>query len=167
MLNRTRVPSKDEKNNDFIHQVIGNKEDGHDGNSIMSVLHTLEEHVHKPSKVYPTGAGGVTVTAAAGAWTLGAAATIIPASTVTSTYDVHYILLESASGDDTFELVLYDDGTECGRIRLTTVDVANARVFTAFPIQTSLLEPNSALTAKVMCSAGSLNVVVSVFYHTY
>lgn len=162
-----RTPGKNERDNDYMWEVLGNKEDGHSGDSAMSKLKMLQEHVHSAAKVYPTGGAGVTVTQAAGAWTLGAAATIIPANTVTKDFDVHYINIEGASGDDTYELVLYDDGVECGRMRFTTVDIANARFLGSIPMQTSLLEKNSALTAKVMGSVGSLNCVISVFYHEY
>lgn len=59
------VPSVNSADNVKSSDVIGNKSDGHDGSSIYSKLEILEDHVHAPSKVYPTLAGGVTLTAGA------------------------------------------------------------------------------------------------------
>ena len=65
--NHTAVSDRNSVNNDTVGDVIGNKTDNHEGTSIYPILEILEDHSHEPSRVYPTLANGVTVTAAAGA----------------------------------------------------------------------------------------------------
>ena len=115
------VPAQDSADNNYIQDVVGNKTDTHDGNSMYAVTETLLEHVHSPSKVYPTLANGVTVTTGAGAWGLGSFVEIVPASTITSDFDIHHISLEALSASGAYELVLYKGAAsseiEIGRVR--------------------------------------------------
>jgi len=130
-------------------------------------LHTIEEHLHSASKVYPTGAGGVTVTSG-GQWTLGNYAQVVPINTITSPFDIHFVNIEGANDDTTYELVLYAATTEIGRIRFTTVDIANARMFPSIPMQTPVIAANSQIQAKVMSSTvGADTVTISLYYHIY
>lgn len=71
------VPVADSAANSTMSQVLGNKTDSHDGDSVMAQLHTLEEHAHSVSKTYPMLKDGVTLTAHADDWALGNAVTII------------------------------------------------------------------------------------------
>lgn len=167
MFQLLRTPEKNERNTAWMHQVIGNKYDDEGGNSVVSMLYNLMRHNHSPSKVYPTGTSGVSVAENAAAWTLGNAAEIIPANTVTRKFDIHYIIIEGASDNDTYELVLYGNGSEIGRVRFRVVDIANARILPMFPIQTAQMDANTMVTAKVMGAAGGENVTISVFYHEY
>jgi hypothetical protein len=106
------VPATDSADNRTMRDVIGSKSDRtyNGGDSIFAEVHTLGDHFHKPVKVYPTLADGITVTGAAGAWTLGSIVEIIPAATVGDPFDVHFVNIESASATDTYEIVLYQGG---------------------------------------------------------
>ena len=148
--------------------VIGNKTDTHSGDSLYGQVKVLNEHIHKPSQVYPTLASGVTVTAGA-AWTLGSFAVIVPASTIGNDFDIHHISVENISANDVYELVLYSGAdaseVEIGRVRFTK----NANLDSVFniPFQTPLTAADSQIKAKLASSVGSNNVTISVFYHTY
>lgn len=132
-------------------------------------LHLASEHIHSVAKVYPTLAAGVTVTTAAGAWTLGNYAQIVPASTIASRFDIHWINVEAASNDDTYELVLYAATTEIGRVRFTVSLTAGGRVLLPpMFFQCPIVAANSQIQAKLACSAGGAETVdISIHYHTY
>lgn len=162
------VPAQDSAKNVVWGDVIGNKNDTHSGDSLVGRIKTLLEHTHKPSKVYPTLANGVTVTGGA-AWILGAFAVIVPASTITDEFDIHHISIENISANDAYEIVLYSGAdaaeVEIGRVRFTKN--ANLDSILNIPIQTPIIAANSQIKAKVASSGGSDNVTVSIFYHTY
>ena len=83
---------------------------GYDNASIIPSareVHILKEHVHSAQMVYPSLAGGTTVTSSAVAWTLGGFQEIIPVNTITDFYDIHWITVEGISADAIFEIVLY------------------------------------------------------------
>ena len=162
------VPSADSSANSTIRDVIGNKTDTHDGNSIYSKLEEAEEHIHSVAKCYPTLANGITVTGGVGAWALGNAATIVPASTITSDYDIHWVNLGTISAADTYELVLYacDTDTEAGRLRFTRA--AGVPSSSDVMFQSMLVPANCRITAKMASSSGGNDTaVVSIHYHTY
>jgi hypothetical protein len=128
----------------------------------------MEEHVHSASKVYPTLAAAVTVTGAAGAATLGNYAEIVPASTITSPFDVHYINVEDASADDSYELVIYATTTEIGRVRFIVDTSVFGSGLPAVPIQTPIVDANAQIQAKVASIGGGGDTVdISLHYHTY
>ena len=164
--NEEYVPVADSAVNIRAADVIGNKNDSHVGSSLYSKAETLLDHVHNVSKVYPTLAGGVQVTAGA-AWTLGAFAEIIPASTITSDFDIHAVDIENISANDVYELVLYQGAsdTEIGSVRFVKDAAQSATLNTI--IQTPIVPANARIRAKIASAAGSDNVTISLRYHTY
>lgn len=166
---RHEVPSVDSADNVYIRDVVGNKNDTHDGDSIKSFSRRADEHIHTSALVYPTGAAGVTITASdAGAWTLGSFTEIVPADTITNDFDIHFVNIEAVSEDTSYELVLYGATTEIGRIRFTSVTIANAGFFVSVPMQTTICEANSQIQAKLMSATGVADTLtVSLFYHQY
>ena len=128
----------------------------------------LEEHAHNKQKVYPTGAGGVTVTAAAGAWTLGAFAEIIPASTLSDDFDIHWMTIEGASAADTYELVLYVEEEEIARSRFVVLGTPANLIIPPKRLQTPILAANSQIQAKLMTAGGGSDTcTISLEYHEY
>jgi len=129
-------------------------------------LHTIEEHVHAVGCVYPTLASGVTVTAGA-AWTLGAFVEVVPASTITDEFDIHYVSIENISANDVYELHLYYGAgdTLAGMVRFVKNAAVDAVV--NVPFMTPLIPANSRIRAKLASASGGDNADISVFYHTY
>lgn len=160
------VPSQNSAANLQSRDVIGNKTDTHDGNSLYAFGHTMDEHIHKASKVYPTLAGGKTVTAAAGAWTLGNFSEIVPINTITDDFDIHFVSIESFTANDVYELVLYATTTEIARVRFARTAVQSPTLNTR--IQTPIIDANTQIQAKIACAGGtSRAITMSIFYHTY
>jgi hypothetical protein len=141
---------------------IAGKETGFDKAKIT------EEHFHGAAKVFPTLAAGETVTGAAGAWTLGAFAEIVPVDTITEDFDIHYINIEDASADDIYELVLYAATTEIGRIRFVVDTGVGGGGFPGLPFQCAIQPKNTQIQAKVASSGGGADTVdISIHYHEY
>ena len=130
----------------------------------------IEEHVHKPSQVYPTLAAGIQVeaTTGVGAWTLGALVEIVPVDTITLGFDIHHVCIEALSANSVYELVLYSGAgdTEIGRVRV--VKNANLDGTMNIPIQTSIVAANSRIRAAIATPADDGETMdISLFYHTY
>ncbi len=91
------VPSANAAANNSFIDVLGNKTDDEDGNSVYSKLYLVERHVHGKSKVFPTLANGIRCTAAATAWKLGPEATIWASAGIATgaKIDVHYLTIAS------------------------------------------------------------------------
>jgi len=164
------VPAQDSAANVVWGDVIGNKTDTHNGNSLYALGETQEEHFHSASKVYPTLADGVTVTGAAGAWTLGGFVEIVPASTIADDFDIHHISIEAINNVDVYELVLYKGAVasevEIGRVRFTKT--SNLDSTFNMPFQCAILDNTERISAKVASKGGgSDSVDISIYYHLY
>ena len=131
------------------------------------MMYRTIKHLCSISKVYPTLAAGVTVTAGnAAAWTLGDFVEVVPASTITSDFAIHNIGVEGISANGVYEIVLYsgDSDTECGRVRFTKNAAQDGTM--EVPFQTTLIDANSKIRAKVASSTGNLDTVdISIRYH--
>ncbi len=156
---------------------IGENDDGHESNTLFGRLMELIDHAHTAQKVYPTQAeevggdegDGVTLTTAAGNWALGTITEIVPASKITSEYDIHEILIEDVNTQDkTYELVLYYGAgdTECGRTRFAAT--SNKGGVPAVAMATILIPANSRIRAQLAIEDGnSKTVKMSIRYHLY
>ncbi len=158
------VPLVDSALNVDMVDVLGNKNDTHDGDSVRAILHTLDEHAHKPSKVWPTLANGVVVTAGV-AWTLGAFAEIAAANDIGVAFDIHHISVEALSANEVYEIVLYAGTTEISRVRVTKN--ANLDGTMNIPVQCPIEPANTQIQAKVATEGGSDTATISLFYHEY
>ena len=156
-----------------IRDVIGNREDtsfsGGNGGGHPSVVGHLTAgyyHVHSPAKVYPTLADSITLTASATAWTLGTKVQIIPADTIATWFDIHWILVHSISATDEYELVLWaDDDTEIGRIAF--VKTAAQAQEGNLPIQIPPQPAGTKISASLACKAGGNTASIKLYYHQY
>ena len=130
-------------------------------------LHVMEEHLHSMSQVYPSMQDGVAVTSA-GVWTLGAFTELIPVNTITEDFDIHFVVLETVSDDEEYELVFYNVETEISRIRFSSDLAAGGRII-SFPIPTlmPIEKKNSQIQMKLASSGDTETVVLSVIYHIY
>jgi hypothetical protein len=173
----TTVPTANTASNGTTRDVVGNKNDTSAGTSLVAkLLQVLEDteilldHIHKEQKVYPTLADGVTVTGGEAAWTLGDYAVVVPASTITSAFDIHWVNIEATSVADEYELVLYSgsDGNEVeiGRCRFTRT--SNLDAVNGVPMQTPVTVANAQIKAKLASdTGGSDTATISVCYHVY
>ena len=165
------VPAVDSAANSTIRDVVGNKSDTHDGTSIAARLHTLDDHAHGKSEVYPTMADGVVVTATANVWTdLGAFAVIAPTNAITVDFDIHFVSVENISANGVYEIVLYAGAdaaeVEIGRKRFSQNAVQDSIV--NVPFQTPMIAANTQIKAKLASDNAVANTVtISLSTHPY
>ena len=159
------VPAVDSPNNDDMVDVLGNKNDTHDGDSAMARLHVLDEHAHKSSICYPSLADGVVVAGGAGVWELGNFVEIVPVNTITEEFDIHYISVEDLSAVDVYEIRLYAGEVQIGCARVART--ANQDSTTQVRIQVPIQPANTQIQAKVASSGGGDSATISLFYHEY
>lgn len=117
-----KVAGVDSTGNVTINDLLGNRNDTDEAETIFGTsLHTYE-HTHHSMKVYPTLANAVLVTAANAAWTLGNFAEIVPINTITHTFHIHHVQIISASANGQYELVVYAGAVEITRMTFSRTD---------------------------------------------
>ena len=135
--------------------------------STFDYVHIMEEHLHPVSKCYPTLAAGVSITSGA-IWTLGAFTELIPINTITEVFDIHWLIVESVTDDETYELVFYNVETEISRVRWSSDLAAGGRILSVpIPTLMALQNANSQIQCKLASSGAAETTVISVLYHTY
>jgi len=161
------VPVIDNNDNISMRDVIGNQSDSHTGTTLMGRLNLLDEHNHSISMCYPTLGVGVAVPTHGDPWTLGVATEIIPASTITNDYDVHYVSVEALDDNAVYELRIFHGAgtTAAGCVRFTKN--ANLDATSNVPMLTTLIPANNNLSAQLASSVGASSATISVSYHEY
>lgn len=169
-LSQQNVPAGNSAANTHMRDVIGNKTDTHDGNSIYAYIETILDHAHNQSRVFPTMSVGSNVeTKAAVTWSVSNNYTniIVPASGITSDFDIHYLSIENISANSVCEIILINmtDKTEIGRVRVTKNAAQDGTM--NVPIQTPIQDANDKIGAQMGSSVAGTTVTFSIFYHTY
>lgn len=141
--------------------------DSHSASTMNARIKTLTEHIHGESKCYPTLGAGIALATHADPWTLGTITEIVPASTITSDYDIHFLSIESLDDNGVYELHLFHGAgdTAAGCVRFTKN--ANQDATTNIPLVTVLVPANDRLRAQLASSVGNSNATVAVSYHEY
>lgn len=127
-------------------------------------------HLHPLAlKCYPTLAADIALVCGDGApWTLSAFTEIVPASTITSNFDIIGIVI-SAAAQDIYELVLYygASDTEFGRIRFASGAAGTHVGF--IPFESPMIAANSKIRAKLAGLAGvdENGCGISIVYHIH
>jgi hypothetical protein len=170
-LSDLNVPSADSADNVNMVDVIGNKTDTHDGTSLYSLSDILNDHVHKGSKVYPTLAAPTPLAKAAGAWAAFPTPTqIIPASTISLPFDIHWVNISSISANGDFELKLYK-GAALSEVEIAHIAFSRTAVQSqegAQPIQMPIQVADERISAAISSSnAAADTVAVKLYYHEY
>ena len=165
------VPAQDSADNVVMSDVIGNKTDTHNGTSIYGKATKLDEHFHNEVFLYPSLAGSVTLTKAAGAWAACPTPTeIIPVNTITEDFDLHFMNVSGISANGEYSICLYQGlaGAETllgvyGAVRNAVQSQEGTR-----PIITPFIPANSRISAAISsenAAADTLNIKVEG--HTY
>jgi hypothetical protein len=134
--------------------------------SILDVS-TADQYIVSERKVYPTLAAGATVVSAAADWTYGAYAVVVPASTITSNYQISAVSIESCDKNATFELALYkgaaDDIVTAVRFNVSGGFFGNQ----VYIVGSEIVDANAQVRARLASSDGLANqatITISVVY---
>lgn len=158
-------------NQDESAKTIGNiQTDDYTNNNIYGILDMLKRHVHSVTKVYPSLANNVTLTGGAGAWQLGNFAEIIPSSTITDWFDIHWVVVVDPSVTDNYQVELYQGelGSEELICQMKVSRDTNQGTTTSVPVMTPLIPPNTRISGKVASGLGGNDTLdIAVLYHEY
>lgn len=179
-VNNNNVPNQNSTDNLSISDVIGNKDDSSFSDSSLTpsvIGHLVAQyyHVHDSAKVYPVGAGPVTLTdkndGGGTPWGHGAKTQVVPASTIATKFDIHYIVISGISAADDFELMVYKGGA-ASEVLIGTIAFSRDATFLA-PSQSHPIQiPPQAADERIsmsLASSGSDGKTcdVKVYYHQY
>jgi hypothetical protein len=163
-----RVSCPSSEDDYTINNVIGNKRDSCNCDSIYGRLLKIKNHLHTKSKTYPTLSDGVVVTSHSNSWTLDGAVEIIPANTVTSSFYIHWIVIEEVGTNDIYEISLYSglsgEETELGAIRVAKTTVAGNGSSSIY-FQCEEIPANTRISAKCASKKGGGSITISLAYH--
>jgi len=132
-----------------------------------SVLEILEDHAHKPSQVYPALADPVTLADGGAAWTQGALTEIIPASTITDIFDIHFAFVSEPDANDDYQIDFYYGASDTW---LCNIAFSRSGVWSSsisLPVQSPRVAANSRIRAKLATGDGGRTCKVKVYYHDY
>jgi len=170
LINKHSIPNQNSSDNTSISDVLGNKTDNVDGDSLFALSQVSFEDRHACSQCYPELQDGIQVDTAAGAWTLGNFTEIIPSNAITSKFTLQYISIEAVSGNDTYELKLYkgtlgnEEGICCFRF---TENVTAGTGTIAFSVNSQILDANERISAKLASANGNEDATISLEYNIY
>lgn len=160
------VPAVNSTANNTIRDVVGNKDDEHNGTSIISVVHTLEEHAHHSQFVAPDLADAVSVTANAPSWEISAAfVEIIANGLIGSDFDLHYVSLAFDANDE-YQLNVYAVETLIASVEgeRNTNQVRSGNI----PMQCPIQPAGTQIQVKLACKSTNANSATVKFQgHMY
>lgn len=166
----TYVVSADSAANTYIRDVIGNKTDTHDGNSLRAILELLEDHAHKGQQCYPTLADAINIVSSATAWTYGSYVELVPVDTITSDFDIHWLNISAISANDEYEIE-FATGLVAAEVKVACVSFERNAVQSqegSISMQTPVFPANTRISARIASKAASANHAnFKIHYHTY
>lgn len=175
ILDAITVPSKNSTDNETIADAIGNKEDwsfsdSQDNPSVLGHLKAGYYHVHSKARVYPVLEDAVTITTATTGWAYGTKTEIVPVDTITTLFDIHWVVISDISAVDQYELSLYS-GAEGEEELIGTIAFNRSSNFAQegnLPIQVAPIPADTRISAALACkSTNARTCGVKIYYHTY
>jgi hypothetical protein len=136
-------------------------------NSLGDLVQSLYNANYTQGRVYPTLAAGATVISANADWTLGALATVIPASTIAVPFHISSVAIETCNQNAIFELALYEGA---GDTLVSTVRFAVTGGFfgnSLYLIPSVKLDADVRIRAALASSDGAANqatITISLVY---
>jgi len=179
------VPTANSAANINLRDVIGNKTDKSFSNaastpSIIGHLIAAYYHVHDSAKVWPTGVGAnatkgadpITIASNNGtAWLHGTKVEVVPAATITTWFDIHWLVIGNAAEADDYEMRIYKGAlaaeVEIGRVAFSRAAIQD-RATVYIPVQIPPQQPNTRISASLACSDGDgAACALKFYYHAY
>lgn len=162
------VPAADSTDNYSWGDVIGNKTDTWEGDSLYSLARAAANRFHAETLVYPTLANGAAVVSVAALWTWSGYFTIVPANAIAVDFHLLAVQIESCDQNGVFEFELYSGPTDdlIAAFRLVVFGgfFGNVR----YPLSSEPTMANSQIRARVAGGNGLItNLTMSIEYNVF
>lgn len=160
------VPPADGTGNTSMRDIVGNRSDDHDTDTVAGRLHMLHDHTHAMQFVVPDLGDAVAVTANATSWELSSAfVEIIAVNEINTDFDLHWVSL-SFDANDEYQINIY-----AGEVLIASADGernTNQIRLADIPIQMPIQPANTQIQVKLACKSASANsATVKVKGHRY
>lgn len=138
--------------------------------NIATLVQAIFDGSENERRVYPTLANGATIVSANADWAYGAYATVVPASVITSDYQVLALSIESCNRNAVYQLELYKGG---GDDIVTAVRFAVEGGFfgnQVYVIGSERVDANSQIRARLASSNGAAEIAtiaMSIVYYVH
>jgi len=164
------VPAADSVANVTTADVVGNKLDTHDSNSLYGRVQEVYDYLNNARLCYPSLAAGTAVVSANANWTYGAYATVVPAAAIATDFHIIAVSIEACNRDATYQLELYKGATDI---------VVQAVRFTIeggyfgnqiYVLGSAEVEANSRVRARLASSNGLAEIAtiaISIVYYAH
>ena len=151
-------------------QIVGNLTDSKTDATLYGYAVKIDGHNHGPSYVYPTLANAVTLTAAGTAWAAFPTPTeVIPASTITVPFSIHWITVSDISANGEYEIAIYQGAalSETLLARKSFVRNAVQSQEGSLPMHMDCVVANTRISAAISSSNAAADTVgIKVAYHS-
>lgn len=159
-------------NQDESAKTIGNRStDLHYSDTLYGYLLSWYKHVHMPQWVYPFLADGATLTGDSSAYTLGSKVEIIPASTITKWFDIHWVIVEAVSANDVYCIELYS-GEVASEVLIAQLKTVKSTTAGSGVVSMPIQIPRQAANTRISGACGSKSgggdtITISLAGHEY
>jgi len=158
------------KEQSAVRAQIGEITDGHSDATIYGYAVRDDEHNHGVTGTYPALAAPVTLTAGGTAWAAHPAPTeIIPATTIASDFDIHWVTISGISANGDYELCLYSGSANTKIATLAfSRNAVQSQEGSVTLITPLMLSANDKVSGSISSSNAAADTAdVKVSYHTY
>ena len=161
------VPPVDGVANIVVKDVVGNREDSAETNTLQGRTEDVWQQSHTGQMVYPVLATGILVTSHLNAWTLGDYATLVPANAIDCDFHIHHVCVCSASANGMYELRFYRGTERLAIITFTRTDKKDD--IAGLDITMRHLSANSQVRVKLASSnaAQQDTARIKAWYHPH
>jgi hypothetical protein len=152
--------------------VIGNKLQGHNDNTLYGFAKRNDEHFHAKSEVYPELANPIQLQKDSGAWAAYPATKteIISAGQIDKDFDIHWISVSGISANGNYTVKLYS-GLAGAEIEIGTVDFTRNAIQSqegAQPNQDVILSAGTRVSAGLSSGNAAQDTCnIKLRYHKY
>ena len=135
------------------------------------VVNVIEDHMHSTSCLYPKLAAPVELTCGdAAPYTPGVIVEIVPASTITEPFDIHWAHVSGLSANGDYVISLYA-GAVASEVEIACFPAVRTAVQSqagSAAVMTAIIPANTRISASVASSSGDADTVnLKIQYHKY
>lgn len=164
------VSPNENNDNITINDIIGNKYDSHNCNTLFSKLSKILRFLTCQDRCYPSQSNGITINSGNSPWETSDYIEIIPINTITDNFSIRKVYVEDTSDGGCWQIDFYKgmsgDEELIGSIRQSYEGTRGSMVvYNGIDIKTKCLDANERVSCKASHSLGSETITISLGYY--